>query len=41
MEPINKESIGSFLIPIEGSGNANRTISKQPGPSKKGRPADA
>ena len=41
MEPINKESIGSFLIPIEGFGNANRTISKQPGPSKKGRPADA
>ena len=41
VEPINKESIGSFLIPIEGSGHANRTISKQPGPSKKGRPADA
>ena len=40
VEPTNKEIIGSFLIPNEGSGRANRTNSKQPGRSKKWRPAD-
>ena len=35
VEPTNKEIIGSFLIPNEGSGRANRTNSKQPGRSKK------
>ena len=34
-EPKNKEIIGSFLIPTEVSGRANRTNSDQPGPSKK------
>ena len=37
----NKEIVGSFLIPNEGSGRASRTNSKQPGPSKRGIPADA
>ena len=40
-EPKNEEIIGSFLIPNEVSGRANRTNSDQPGPSKKRRPADA
>ena len=34
-EPKNEEIIGSFLIPNEVSGRANRTNSDQPGPSKK------
>ena len=41
VEPANEEIIGSLLVPNEGSGRANRTNSKQPGPPKKGRPADA
>ena len=41
VEPTNEEIISTFMIPNEGSGRANRTNSKQPGPSKKGRPADA
>ena len=41
VEPTNEEIIGSFLIPNEGSGRAKQTSSKQTGPSKKGRPADA
>ena len=35
VEPTNEEIIGSFLIWNEGSGRANKTNSKQPGPSKK------
>ena len=41
VEPANEENIDSFLIPNEGSRCAKRTDSKQPGPSKKGIPADA
>ena len=41
VEPTNEEIIGSFLIPNKGSGCAKRINSKQAGPSKKGRPADA
>ena len=43
VEPTKEEqrNVGSFLIPNEGSGRASRTNSKQPGPSKKGIPADA
>ena len=41
VELTNEEIIGSFLIPNERSGHANRTNSKPPGPSKKGRPANA
>ena len=39
VEHTNEELIGSFLILNKGSGN--KTDSKQPGPSKKGRSADA
>ena len=39
VEHTNEEIVGSFLILNERSGN--QTDSKQPGPSKKGRPADA
>ena len=38
VKPANEEIIGSLLVPNEGSGRANRTNSKQPGPPKKGRP---
>ena len=41
VEPTNQEITGPFLILNEGSGCANRTSSKQPGSSKKERPADA
>ena len=41
VKPTNKKNIGAFVIPNEGSGRTNRTNFKQPGPSKKGRPADA
>ena len=40
VEPTNEEFIGTFLIPKEGSSRVNQTNSKQPGPSKNGRPAD-
>ena len=40
VEPTNEEFIGTFLIPKEGSSRVNQTSSKQPGPSKNGRPAD-
>ena len=41
VEPTNEEIIGSFLILHAGSGGANQTNSKQPGPSKTGRSADS
>ena len=41
VELTNEEIIGSFLIPNERSGHANRKNFKQPGPFKKGRSADA
>ena len=41
VELTNDEIVGSFLIPNERSGHANRKNFKQPRPSKKGRPADA
>ena len=41
LEPTNEEIIGSFLIPNEGSSCANRRNSEHPGPSKKGRLANA
>ena len=40
VEPINEGIVCSFLILNEGSSCVKHTNSKQPGPSKNGRPAN-